>query len=197
MPRSWLTPLTEVQRSALPDRTTTELVFGVIATMRAAGSIGCHAAPSLPDKKYCCPLAAVTLRATPILAILFALFSVNHMLPSGPGAIPPGWLLGVGTLNSAIVPVIVIRPTLLMFAVYSVNHIVPSGPARRSFGPLAAVGTTNSVIVLPPPGVMLPILFVLYSVNHRLPSGPGAVLFGRLPTVAMVISVKTPAGLIH
>src|SRR5262249_42332263 len=46
--------------------------------------------------------------------------SVIHRLPSGPPAIPKGWLRGVGSGNSVTAPPGVIRPTWLLSN--SVNH---------------------------------------------------------------------------
>src|SRR5260370_7143319 len=128
MTRSWLTTCAAVHRSALPDSTTMELVFGVKVTLRFVASIGCQVAPSFPVNVYCCVLCADVPRSTPILAILLALSSVNHILPSGPGAIPPGWAFAVGTRNSPIVPDILILPTLFILALYSLHHLLPSAP---------------------------------------------------------------------
>ena len=61
-----------------------------------------------------------------IRPILLALISVNHSLPSGPGAMPKGALVAVGTGNSVMAPAGVMRPIWLPS--YSVNHRLPSGP---------------------------------------------------------------------
>src|SRR5438128_11493074 len=58
MPRSWLTPACDVHRSALPDRTASELVVGVKLRLRLVASIGCQVVPLLPVSVYCCQLIA-------------------------------------------------------------------------------------------------------------------------------------------
>src|SRR5207253_351677 len=103
-------------------------------------------------------LAPVVMRP-----ILLAENSVNHSLPSGPGATPHG-LEEVG--NSVTAPERVMRPR----APFSVNQTLPSGPGAISNGELFAV-TGKSVTV--PAGVIRPILSVSRSVNHSFPSGPG------------------------
>src|SRR4029453_9661767 len=75
--------------------------------------------------------------------ILFPDDSVNHIVPSGPAAIPSGKLAVVGTEYSAIEPSVLILP--ILFAGASVNQSVPSVPATIFRGPLAAVGVVNSV----------------------------------------------------
>src|SRR5262245_5304711 len=83
------------------------------------------AIPAPPDPGM---VNSVMTPAGLIRAIFFAtLVSQNQTFPSGPGAIPLGMMLGVGTGNSLIPPAVVIRPTLL--AVVSRNQILPSGPA--------------------------------------------------------------------
>ena len=62
-----------------------------------------------------------------ILATLLRLYSVNHRLPSGPGAIINGPLLAVGVGYSVTPPVVVTLATL--FANTSVIQRLPSGPA--------------------------------------------------------------------
>src|SRR5260221_8553300 len=79
--------------------------------------------------------------------IAFPEFSVNQRLPSGPLAIPSGWLLAIGTGNSVMVPVGVILPTLFALALLSVNQRLPSGPLAMLKGSLAAVGMANSAMV--------------------------------------------------
>ena len=49
-----------------------------------------------------------------------AFHSVNQRLPSGPAAIPEGWLFFVGVANSVISPAVVMRPILSLFC--SVNQ---------------------------------------------------------------------------
>src|SRR5258708_28904233 len=60
---------------------------------------------------------------------------VNHSAPSGPVAILPRSLNGVGTGNSVITPSVVMRPIWFSKLFCSMNHSAPSGPAvvhRRS-----------------------------------------------------------------
>src|SRR5262245_35879926 len=109
-------------------------------------------------------------------AMLLLMYSVNHSLPSGPAAMPNGWLAGLGTGNSSNEPDVVTRP--IWFALYSVNHSRPSGPEAITAGSLDAVGTANSV--KDPEVETRPILFALLSVNHTLPSGPAAMPPGVL-----------------
>src|SRR5256712_9489964 len=129
---------------------------GVIRPMRPASSAN-HRLPSGPGVIPAKTLPAVgngnsvmvpvtgagltlgTAGSAPIFAIFDALSSVNHILPSGPGATPPDWTSAVGTVNSAKLPAIVIRAILSCPAGASENQILPSGPARRSFGMLFAV----------------------------------------------------------
>src|ERR1700676_5350622 len=89
----------------------------------------------------------------PIQLLLYS-YSVNQRLPSGPVVIPKGKTLEVGSANSVMVPVGVMRPILLPSD--SVNQRLPSGPAVIPAGPLLEVGSANSVTV--PVGVMRPIL---------------------------------------
>src|SRR2546430_1118328 len=71
--------------------------------------------------------------------------SVDHRLPSGPGAIPLGSLTGVGIWNSVILPPVLIRPILLPSLDW-VNQRLPSRPPTMKKGlPAPAIG--NSVIV--------------------------------------------------
>src|ERR1700694_6244642 len=81
-----------------------------------------------------------------IFPILFAVPSVNHRFPSGPGVIQNAPLLGVVIPNSVTVPAGVIRP-IAPPAWYSVNQRFPSGPVTIDSGTLFAVGTAHSVIV--------------------------------------------------
>src|SRR5437016_6696253 len=69
--------------------------------------------------------------------ILFAISSVNQMLPSGPAVIPIG-KLKVGVRNSVITPCGVIRATWLWFC--SVNQKLPSGPRVIEIGWLSEDG---------------------------------------------------------
>ena len=84
---------------------------------------------------------------------------------------PSGSAFAMGTVNSLMMPVVVIRPTL--FPADSVNHRLPSGPAAIPCGALSAVGIGNSVIC--PSGVILPIALPTFSVNQTLPSEPSAM----------------------
>ena len=98
-----------------------------------------------------------------ILPILLPVFSVNHTLPSGPGAIPTGKADAVGIVYSVIAPVVgLILPTLL--APFSVNHMSPSGPAVIRAGTLFAVGVAYSVMT--PEVLIFATLLVPCSVNH-------------------------------
>src|SRR5215472_16121744 len=100
---------------------------------------------------------------------------VNHSAASVPAVKCRGRLFGVGSGNSVITPLTVMRPILLPAS--SANHSAPSGPAKI---PLASeqlrVGTGNSVVL--PLGVMRAIMFTAFGANrasivdHRLPSGP-------------------------
>src|SRR5215469_16897467 len=76
------------------------------------------------------------------LATLFAPKSVNHKLPSGPAAIPPGAVV-VGGAYSVNAPDVVTLATLS--APDSVNQRLPSGPVVMPFGSPLAVGTLYSV----------------------------------------------------
>ena len=87
----------------------------------------------------------------------------------------PCWPLpAVGTGNSVIVPLGLIRP--ILSPLHSINQRLPSGPAVIKLGLLPAVGTGNSVIL--PLGLMRPILFPLHSANQKLPSGPAVIAIG-------------------
>ena len=80
----------------------------------------------------------------------------------------------VGTTNSAIVPLGVIRPILLPLS--SANQRLPSGPVTIPCGTALGVGRGNWVIV--PAGDRRMILPVCCSVIHRLPSGPLVISLG-------------------
>ena len=69
---------------------------------------------------------------TLISPILLAVCSVNHRLPSGPVATPPGLLELVGTAYSVIAPPVVILA--MLFPVSSVNQRLPLGPAAIPAG---------------------------------------------------------------
>src|SRR5260370_13660685 len=108
---------------------------------------------------------------------ILLLRSVNQMAPSGPVVMKAEVLSDVGSGNSLIVPVGVMRPILPG----SVNQRLPSGPAVMSSEELLG-GSGNSLIV--PVGVMRPILplspsllFMLFtSVSQKPMSPPGVVL---------------------
>src|SRR5436305_1002949 len=106
--------------------------------------------------------------------ILFAEFSVNQRLPWGPAVMSKGTLELVGTGNSVMVPLVVIRPILFPAGlVCSVNQRLPSGPAVMPPGKQVSpqfVGRGNSVMV--PAVVMRPMLFPEFSVNQGLRAGP-------------------------
>src|SRR5206468_2776048 len=68
---------------------------------------------------------SVTAPAGVTRAIRFPDSSVNQSPPSGPGAIPNGWLPGVGTTTSEKRAPLVIRPIRLLDS--SVNQRLPSG----------------------------------------------------------------------
>jgi hypothetical protein len=125
--------------------------------------------------------------------------SVNHRLPSGPAAMPIGWLFGVswGEPYWVIAPVdgliIPIRPGLPD----SVNHRFPSGPAVMPIGwllggsglPGGGPGWGYSVIA--PEGVIFPIAGgLLATVNQTLPSGPAVMPSGSpVPVTGNSLSV--------
>src|SRR5690348_11080797 len=96
--------------------------------------------------------------------------SVNHRLPSGPGAIASG-VPPTPSENSVISPLGLIRP---IAPPSSANHTFPSGPVAIPSGKfwLTTSPVVNSVIC--PVGVIRPIAGLVKSVNHKLPSGPGA-----------------------
>src|ERR1700759_1066314 len=106
--------------------------------------------------------------------------SVNHRLPSGPAAIPNGWLPGVIPVETSVtVPVGVTRATLPP-PLASLNQRFPSGPAAIPDGLLwGVIPVGNSVTV--PEGVIRPTRSPLNSVNQRLPSGPAAIPDAMVP----------------
>src|SRR5258708_7972625 len=134
---------------------------------------------------------SVTPPAVVILPIFFAMRSVNHSAPSGPTAMPYGSLSAVGTANSVIAPLTVIRPILLPEAADSVNHRAPSGPAVMNSGPAPAARGYSVKI---PAGEILPILLPASSVNQIAPSGPAARPWGWPPGAGMEASAMAPAG---
>jgi len=95
--------------------------------------------------------------------------STTHRLPSGPAAMPRGWIrpkppnavppfgLPGGTFPTAFCPV---------------NQMLPSGPVVMPSGLAVAPGVANSSIVGGSPGVIRPIFPAPRSVNQTLPSGP-------------------------
>src|SRR5260370_30484522 len=108
---------------------------------------------------------------------ILLLRSVNQMAPSGPVVMKAEVLSDVGSGNSLIVPVGVMRPILPG----SVNQRLPSSPAVMSSEELLG-GSGNSLIV--PVGVMRPILpvmvtlscWVLGLVSESESAAPGAVV---------------------
>ncbi len=94
-----------------------------------------------------------------IRPILFAVLSVNQMLPSGPAATPRGPLFAVGMGNSVTVPVGVIRPTLLVFS--CTYQKLPSAP--RAIPCASPEGMGNSVMT---PGVG-PLRWVMTASGRR------------------------------
>ena len=91
-----------------------------------------------------------------------------------------GMLPAVGMVNSVMVPVGVIRPTLLPAC--STNQMLPSGPSVMPTGALLAVGIVNSPTTTPAV-LTSPILFPPRSVNQRLPLAPFAMSKGVLAAV--------------
>src|SRR5579864_247234 len=132
---------------------------------------------------------AVVMR--PILEVEKKL-SANHRAPSGPFVIPTGLELGVGSGNSVIAPVVVMRPILL--PLFSVNHRAPSGPTVMPNGKALGVGKGYSVKT--PAVVTRPILLVaLFSANQKAPSGPLVMSAGKALAVGMVNSLNRPCTL--
>src|SRR5258708_12855554 len=114
---------------------------------------------------------------------ILLLRSVNQMAPSGPLVMKAEVLSDVGSGNSLIVPVGVMRPILPLWS--SVNQRLPSGPAVMP-NKLLRAGTGNSLIW--PAGVMRPILptsvplcrLGIISANHTPPSPPALISFAHL-----------------
>src|SRR5512133_1759189 len=118
--------------------------------------------------------------------ILFAKYSVNHRLPSGPDVMDKGSLLGAGIGNPVIVPDGVMRPIRgAILGPRSVHHRLPSGPEVISPGVLPG---RSRYSVISPEGVIRPTLSPKTSVNHRLPSGPAVMPNGPLAGVGTVYS---------
>src|SRR5262245_18376790 len=130
---------------------------------------------------------SVTTPAGVIFASWPALYSVNHMLPSGPATMSNG-NAPAASANSLTAPPVVMRPMRLEND--SVNHSAPSGPAAMRFGP--ALGPVNSVTT-PVVGLIRPIWFALDSANHSAPSGPVVMPLGLAPNVGIGKHVNTPA----
>jgi hypothetical protein len=90
--------------------------------------------PSIARTPYISLGAYPALVSLTMWPILFPSFSVNHMPPSEPRAmpngrtVPSGICVGVG--HSLTVPVAVIRPIALAF---NANHMAPSGPSAMPF----------------------------------------------------------------
>src|SRR5438309_1458203 len=102
-------------------------------------------------------------------------WSVTHMAPSGPAAIPVGRLLPELSGYSVTLPAGSILATLPMAD--SVNHMFPSGPAAIPSGPTGSLGTGYSAIV--PDGEILPMRPAASWVNQMSPSAPAAMPPGR------------------
>ena len=103
-------------------------------------------------------------------------------MPAAPAA-------AVGTLNSVMLPAVVMRPILL--ALGSVNQSAPSGPAVMKNG-VEPAASENSVNV--PDGVTRPILEGVCSANQTLPSEPAARLWVNELAVGMTkFDSRTPA----
>src|SRR5260370_37789790 len=98
-----------------------------------------------------------------------------------------GLLRAVGTWNSAISPVVVMRPMRLLAG--SVNHNAPSGPVVMLVGALDGIRNSESE----PAVVIRTTLLEVGSVNHSAPSGPAVMSAGSAtagsagttPTVAV------------
>ena len=74
--------------------------------------------------------------------IAFCWYSVNHMFPSAPRAIPEGNAPTVGTGNEVVAPDGVMRT--IAFAAYSVIQKLPSEPTAISRGsPLPSIGANT------------------------------------------------------
>src|SRR5689334_3835100 len=112
---------------------------------------------------------AVVMR--PIALVVFPL-SVNHMLPSGPGAIASGTASpGSPALYSVTTPSVVMRP-IAGGGPSSTNHTAPSVPSAMFEGGEAPAGRGNSTIACVA-GLIRPIIAGGPGPrNHRLPSGP-------------------------
>jgi hypothetical protein len=112
---------------------------------------------------------SVTTPAGVMRPILFAEFSVNQILPSGPAVMSTSPAFAVMPLEySVIVPLGVIYP--MRFPNSSVNHTLPSGPRVTSCTATSPGERPLVKSVTTPPVVTLPIALVLgeRNVNHKL-----------------------------
>src|SRR5581483_2237780 len=117
--------------------------------------------------------------------IWFALYSLNHMSPSGPSAICHGWEPAVGVANSLITPLPEMTPTLLV--PISVNHI-PPGPAAMPVSSAPALGSAYSWNLCVRTAKR-PILFPSSSATQSVSCGPAAIATGYEPLVGIGYSV--------
>ncbi len=108
-----------------------------------------------------------------ILAILLAEFSVNHMFPSGPAAMPYGIEPAVTGRKSVTAPVVGLMRPMRLFEI-CVYQRFPSGPAAMPFGCVPAEGDDGKFVTTPAVVVRL-IILLPRSVFHRLPSGPDVI----------------------
>src|SRR5260370_34967132 len=101
-------------------------------------------------------------------AIWLVASSTNHSAPSGPIVITVGLLPAVGTWNSAISPVVVMRPMRLLAG--SVNHNAPSGPVVMLGGALDGIRNSETE----PAGAVPTISLEAGAVDHSAPAAaPG------------------------
>src|SRR5262249_38701705 len=134
--------------------------------------------------------------------ILFAVLSQNQTLPLLSNAGWYGPLSGVGTGNSVISPLAVIRAILL--PVISANQTLPSGPVAMPRGQevslpslLTDVGILNSPLNSP---LVLTrrIVLSLGELNQRLPSPPTVMLWSsRTLAPGTLNSVILPSGVMR
>src|SRR5450756_82152 len=101
-----------------------------------------------------------------MLPIALWRLSENHILPSGPGVIPPNWA-GVSEAGYTV-----ITPAVVIFAIPKRvgNQRLPSGPGAM-LPPGQVGGLAYSVAT--PAGEILPTLCV--PANQRLPSAPAVI----------------------
>src|SRR5207249_1885592 len=124
--------------------------------------------------------------------MVFASYSVNQRLASGPDVIEKGsWWRLPESRNSVISPVGVICP--ILFPLYSVNHKFPSGPAVMPAGLAVGVGIKNLVTV---PEVVMRSIVGPPAVNQRFPSGPAVILANDVTVEGAGNSVIVPDGVI-